>query len=318
MALVVDDAELGFEVALGLAQCRRRVLVLAAGTQLHLEALQLRLHGALLRFIARQHLARRRAAAGRLARLLELHLERGLLPLPRQLQLLGLAGAPAVELVGLRHHVGELGLDPLQVDLELVLLGREPLLAAGPFLGFAAALAGEVGVQRFDLFVVLLGRGQAGRRFGGLLLEGRLLLGERRLAALPVLLQRLDFGQERRALVAQPLELSLGLVEVGPLPARLFQLRLEQLAIGFVLAFSGLRALLQPGDIRDQPLPLGLPLLAGGLEWLDLALDGLQLLLQLRRQALQPRLLLGELDPRLLPFLLQLRLLGDRGVAILQ
>ena len=95
-------------------------------------------------------------------------------------------------------------------------------------------------------------------------------------------------------------------------------MRLEQLAIGFVLAFSGLRALLQPGDIRDQPLPLGLPLLAGGLEWLDLTLDGLQLLLQLRRQALQPRLLLGELDPRLLPFLLQLRLLGDRGVAILQ
>ena len=84
------------------------------------------------------------------------------------------------------------------------------------------------------------------------------------------------------------------------------------------MAFGGLRALLQPGDIRDQPLPLGLPLLAGGLEWLDLTLDGLQLLLQLRRQALQPCLFLGELDPRLLPFLLQLRLLGDRGVAILQ
>ena len=196
VALVVDNPELGLEVALRLAQGRRRVLVLAAGAQLHLEALQLRLHGALLRLVTRQHLAGRRAAAGRLARLLELRFEGGLLPLPGLLQLLGLAGAPALQVVGLRHHVGKLRLDPLQVDFELVLLGREPLLAAGPLLGFAAALAGEVGVQRLDLFVVLLGRGQPGRRFGGLLLECRLLLREGRLAALPVLLERLDFGQE--------------------------------------------------------------------------------------------------------------------------
>src|SRR5207237_10795575 len=170
----------------------------------------------------------------------------------------------------------------------------------------------------FVLFVILLGRGQPGSRFRGLFLEARLLFGEGRLAALPVLLERLDLGQERGPLVTETLELRLGLVEVGPLLARFFQLSLEQLAIGFVLSFGGLRALLQPGDVRDQPLPLGLPLLAAGLEGFDLALDGLQLLLQLRREALQPRLLLGELDPRLLPFLLQLRLFGDRGVAILQ
>src|SRR5207245_10179625 len=133
------------------------------------------------------------------------------------------------------------------VEFERVVPGREALLGAGPLLGFAAALAGEVGVQRLDLFVVLLGRGQPGRRFGGLLLQCRLLLREGRLAALPVLLERLDLGQERGPLVTETLEFGLGLVEVGALPAGLFQLALEQLAIGLVLRVGGLPALLHPG-----------------------------------------------------------------------
>src|SRR5207302_8132259 len=157
-----------------------------------------------------------------------------------------------------------------------------------------------------------------GRRFRGLLLECRLLLGEGRLAALPVLLERLALGQERGPLVTETLEFGLGLVEVGALPAGLFQLPLEQLAIGLVLRVGGLPALLQPGDIRNQPLPLRLPFLAGGLERLEFALDRFQLLLQLRREVLEARLLLGELDPRPLPFLFQLRLPSDGTVAILQ
>src|SRR6202022_1177300 len=126
--------------------------------------------------------------------------------------------------------------------------GGEPLLAAGPFLGFAAGLAGEVGVEGLDFFVILLRRGQPGRRFRDLLLERGLFLRERRLAALPVLLERLDLGEERRALVTEALEFRLGLVQVGALLAGFFQLALQQLAIGFLLRPDALCSRPQAGE----------------------------------------------------------------------
>ncbi len=84
------------------------------------------------------------------------------------------------------------------------------------------------------------------------------------------------------------------------------------------MRLGGLRTLLQPGDVRDQALPLRLPLVTGGLERLELRLDGFQLLLQVTRQVLETRLVFRELRPAFLPLLLELCLLGDGGIAILQ
>ena len=173
-------------------------------------------------------------------------------------------------------------------------------------------------MQRLDLLVVLLHGRQLRHRVLHLLLQSGFLLGDGGFPALPVLLQRLDLGQQRRALVAEPLELRLGLVEVGGLFARLVQLSLEQLAIRLELGVRRLAPLLQPGHVGDQPLALGLPFLACRLERLDLCLHGFELLLQLGAQVGQPGFVLGELGPGLLPFLFQLRLLADGGIAVLE
>src|SRR6202035_891207 len=188
----------------------------------------------------------------------------------------------------------------------------------GPLLDLAARLAGQVGVQRLEFLVILLGRREFGNRVLPLLSQAGLLLGDGGFAALPVLLQGLQLGEQGRALVAQALELGFGLIEVGALLPRFFELRLEELAVGLELGLGGLGPLLQPGDVGDQALPLHLPLVAGNLERVDLGLHRLQLVVQLRGRVGQPRLVLGELGPGLLPLLLELRLPGDRRVSIFQ
>src|SRR5207253_11453281 len=111
----------------------------------------------------------------------------------------------------------------------------EPLFADGPLLRLAAGLPREIGMQGLELLVILLNDRQPGNRILCLLLESGLFLGEGRLPTLPVLLQRLDLGEQRRALVAEALKLGLGFVEVGTLLAGFFELPLEQLAVGFEL-----------------------------------------------------------------------------------
>ena len=132
-----------------------------------------------------------------------------------------------MQLVGLVHHLRELRLDPLQVDLELVLLGGEALLAGGPLLSLAPGLAGQVGVEGFDLLIVLLHALQLRARILQLLAEACALFVVGGLPRLPVLLQCLDLGEQRGPLLAKPLELGLDLAQLGGLLARLVQIGLQ-------------------------------------------------------------------------------------------
>jgi len=75
MALVIDDAELGFEVTFGLHEAGPNVLVLADGRQLGSHPIQLGLHGTLFRLVPSHDLARGRATPSRLSGFFQLALQ---------------------------------------------------------------------------------------------------------------------------------------------------------------------------------------------------------------------------------------------------
>src|SRR5712692_9028636 len=217
-------------------------------------------------------------------------------------------------------HRRQLGLHPFQVDLELVLLRRQPVLTHRPFLRLLPGLAGQVGVQCLQLVVVLLDRSHPGLGLLHLVLELAFLLGDGAFARLPVPFQAADLGQQRRLFVRQLLSLLLQPCGVFQLLARVIELGLEQLAVALDLRILGLRLLLQATQVSDQALPLDLPLVAGRPQRLDLGGQELHLAGQVGQLRRHPGVPLAEpvaLFEQAFPVHGPLQLVGLQGLQVL-
>src|SRR5712692_7575561 len=193
-------------------------------------------------------------------------------------------------------HRRQLGLHPFQVDLELVLLRRQPVLTHRPFLRLLPGLAGQVGVQCLQLVVVLLDRSHPGLGLLHLVLELAFLLGDGAFARLPVPFQAADLGQQRRLFVRQLLSLLLQPCGVFQLLARVIELGQELLLAGQVgqLRRHPCVPLAEPVALFEQAFPVYGPLQLVGLQGLQVLAQGGVLLPQLPLVGFR---LLTELDP---------------------